>query len=317
MSNNPAQQLDSCRHLNKLLSIVEVFSTPLERRSIAEVLMLAWQNMEQHKIVPRLSVMLRETRSPPLLCEVLKILTLYMAGPRIASLPEEHILHPSKMLFKKAVKSYDVVPQLVHLLSHSEADVRETAIVAIGSYVAFNWECRDDVLNYCYSHPQVNNLQPFINLLAPDQRLSTLQKASFTVSCLCGATHSPKHLPNFKQIIPCLNPLAILLHQVTDEIVLRNICDCFSLILPGIPNPSVCHRLISLLECEDLPEAVRSSLSVLIEIAKYDDTQTRVHTKKIFFPNIFGAKNFFILDIKDVDQWEHHCAAQDSAQVKE
>lgn len=53
-----------------------------------------------------------------------RILTYFIPGPRIASTPEDSLLHPNQMFFKKLVISEGGVPVLIKLLEHPAVEVR-------------------------------------------------------------------------------------------------------------------------------------------------------------------------------------------------
>jgi hypothetical protein len=83
-SQNPFQQLEATKAVCKLLSLVVVFNTPLERRSITTVLVKIFHLMYDGGVMNRIMYFLTLHQQPPLQFEALKVLTLYIPGPRIA-----------------------------------------------------------------------------------------------------------------------------------------------------------------------------------------------------------------------------------------
>lgn len=65
--------------------------------------------------------------------EAARAIALFTPGPRIAATPEDSLLHPRQMFFKKLVISEHAIPALISLLSSPHMDVREQAAFGCGA----------------------------------------------------------------------------------------------------------------------------------------------------------------------------------------
>lgn len=63
-STFPSQQLEALQALSKLLSIVEIFPTPIERRAIAEEVTLIFEYIAQYNLVPLLLKFALQSNEP-------------------------------------------------------------------------------------------------------------------------------------------------------------------------------------------------------------------------------------------------------------
>jgi hypothetical protein len=123
----PAKQLEAVICLSKLLSIVEVFRTPIERRSVADDIVRIFEYVVRGSFVPILVKLADSSPTPQIQWEALRCLTYFAPGPRIASTPENSLLHPSQMFFKKLIIAENALPVLVKLLSSPVQEVKEQA----------------------------------------------------------------------------------------------------------------------------------------------------------------------------------------------
>lgn len=78
----------------------------------------------------------------------MRCLTYVAPGPRIASTPEESLIHPNYMYFKKLILFDNGLVILFQLLHSSVREVREQAVLAFGSLAAHNSEVRDVLLRH-------------------------------------------------------------------------------------------------------------------------------------------------------------------------
>jgi hypothetical protein len=92
------------------------------------------------------------------------------------------------MLFKKILIAEGALPAAFGLLNHPVTEVREQAVVAIGSIAAHNPECRDYIL-------QNNGLPLLLQLVNTSTPVELLRKVSWALSILCGVTHPLNKLP--------------------------------------------------------------------------------------------------------------------------
>jgi len=115
-SDNPYLCLEGMTHFCRLLSIVEVFNTPKQRRALVDEIVSLYEKIGQNRLYLRFISFLLCIDKPTLQYQALRALTYFAAGPRIASTPIESDLHPSKMYFKKLLFSEGLIPVLTKLL---------------------------------------------------------------------------------------------------------------------------------------------------------------------------------------------------------
>ena len=268
-SNNPYQQLEATKAVCQLLSLVVLFKSPLERRSITTVLVKIYHLMYDGGVMNRIMSFLSISSQPPLQFQALKALTLYCPGPRIASTPPTHDLHPDKMFFKRHMKNMNCIPLVYGLLDHSLADIREQAVACLGAFAAQHPAARDYLL-------QNNGLAPIMFFAQPSQPISMLRKVSFVLACMVGYTHPTGFQPDFGLIKPALPPIASLTYS-NDEEVIRNTMAAMALVLPVVPEPNMLQRVLDILswQAESQAQSVTAALKVAEEVIKMDHTQTK------------------------------------------
>eukprot|EP01087_Luapelamoeba_hula_P013814 TRINITY_DN3982_c1_g1_i5.p1 TRINITY_DN3982_c1_g1~~TRINITY_DN3982_c1_g1_i5.p1 ORF type:complete len:859 (+),score=157.44 TRINITY_DN3982_c1_g1_i5:1017-3593(+) len=265
-SDSQHMQIEALTNIAKLLSIVEVFPTPQARRGVAEMIIKIFELVVQTSITPRLVHLLQYTNSAQTQELVLRIFTYLAPGPRIASTPEDSLLHPNQMFFKKLVVSENAVPLLIKLITATAVpEVRLQAVMVIGWIVAHNPEVRDFVLRN-------NVVPPLCTLVHPQAPVELLKTVSWVLSLLCGVTHPRTRLPAWESISPMLPFLGNLLF-VDDSDILDNVCSALALVLPGVPEPSVCKRLVELLGHADT-RVQRGVLQTIIQVMRFDEKQT-------------------------------------------
>lgn len=267
-SDNPLSQLEAMTNVVKLLSIVEVFATPQERRGVAEVIIKIFELFVQTGMTPRIIHILQtsDPQRPQLQELAARILTYFIPGPRIASTPEDSLLHPNQMFFKKLVISEGGVPILIKLLHHPVPEVRQQGVLALGWLAAHNPECRDHLL-----HHRV--VPALLHISGNVTDLEVAKALSWTFSILCGVTHPRSKLPSWEAIAPMLPHLGNFLFS-GDEDVLANVLSALSLVLPGVPEANVCRRLVQLL-ASPAPRVQRGGLQTITYVLRFDDKQTQ------------------------------------------
>jgi hypothetical protein len=94
------EALDVVNCIVQCLSVVEVFPTAADRRTVADDIVQLFELVARLAVVPALVVCLRS--APAIAAAAAHAIRLIAPGPRIASTPESSLLHPSQMFFKKA-----------------------------------------------------------------------------------------------------------------------------------------------------------------------------------------------------------------------
>jgi len=133
--------------LVQLFTIQEVFSTPLERRSVAPEIVALFELSMTSSLVPNVVKFLQPTTPPVILRDAAVILFFIAVGVRIASTPEDSLLHPRHSLFKRNLVYVGAVEALVNVARNATTDaVKESAIRALGAIALDDQACRDYVL---------------------------------------------------------------------------------------------------------------------------------------------------------------------------
>jgi importin subunit alpha-6/7 len=134
------------------------------------------------------------------------------------------------------------IPILVRLLMSPNDDVREQTVWVLGNIAGDSPPCRDLVL-------QAGAMQPLLNQLNQNAKVSMLRKATWTLSNFCRG----KPQRNFELVRPSLPTLSNLVFS-PDEEVLTDACWALSYLSDG-PNEKIqavieaglSHRLVELL----------------------------------------------------------------------
>eukprot|EP00005_Dracoamoeba_jomungandri_P001938 CAMPEP_0174261552 /NCGR_PEP_ID=MMETSP0439-20130205/11494_1 /TAXON_ID=0 /ORGANISM="Stereomyxa ramosa, Strain Chinc5" /LENGTH=1028 /DNA_ID=CAMNT_0015346041 /DNA_START=22 /DNA_END=3108 /DNA_ORIENTATION=- len=268
-------QLEALSEISRLLLIVQIFETPEERRGVAEVIIKIFETILRSSITPRLVHLLQHSENYKIQVLVARILALFSPGPRIASTPEDSLLHPKQQFFKKIVVSEGAVPLLItHTISSPSIEVREACVLALGNLAAHDPSCRDLLL-------ENNIVSALLQNIKTDTPVEMLQEISWVMSLLCGVTHPRDKLPAWDLIKPMFPALGVLLFNSTSAEVLVNLCAAFALVLPGIPQsePQVLVKFIELLSSSDCPRIIRGVLQTISNVVRYDDKQTEILVK--------------------------------------
>lgn len=267
-SDHRFEQMDAVSHLAKLLSIVEVFGTPSERRAVADDIVALFEQLVSAGIVKRLVLLMRDSSQPTLQYHCLRCLFYFAPGPRIASTPRESLLHPDQYFFKRLITSEAALPVLFTMLLNPNNEVREQAVLVLGTLAAHNFEARDYVL-------EQGGMSALLQLVNANAPLDVVRKVSWAISVLCGVTHPTTKLPALEFIQPAFMHLAALL-QFEDEAVLVHVLNALSLVLPGmVVEPNARNRLLSLLVTKPT-RVILADLELLRALAEYDQNQTQL-----------------------------------------
>lgn len=165
----------------------------------------------------------------------------------------------------------NAVPVFVSLLSSSEQDVREQAVWALGNIAGDSPMCRDHVL-------QCGVLEPLLNIIESNRRLSMLRNSTWTLSNMCRGKNPQPDWNSISQVIPVLSKLIYTL----DEDVLVDALWAISYLSDGanekiqaIIDAGIPRRLVELL-MHPSAQVQTPALRSVGNIVTGDDVQTQV-----------------------------------------
>jgi hypothetical protein len=223
----PLEKEEAADIIVRILSIVEVFHSPQERRAVADDVVGVFKMVVDNQLVRPIMLLLSNTTSGSMQYKLLRIVSLILPGPRIASTPLTSSLHPDQYFFKKLFLNEGLLQILASLMTNSMiAEVKTQAVVAMGSLIAHNPEVRDHVL-------QQGGLDCVLAIISSTAPVSLLRPISAVLAIFAGVTHPMDHLPPFDWISPALQSMTSLLF-VNDEQIIINLCPALAIVLPGI-----------------------------------------------------------------------------------
>ncbi|MDP2437176.1 MAG: EF-hand domain-containing protein [archaeon] len=269
--DSPLPYLDATKELADALSIVEEFQSPIERRSVAEVIIKLFQFLVESGIIPRLFYLLRLNNPPPgLQYHSLRALTYISMGPYMAGTPDQSPLHPRNMWFKKMLVTEGIGNLLPKYLFIQGSDpqickIREQAVICTGAFASHNWQCRDYLLSN-------RILDPLLKICNRKSGVELLRHIAATISSLCGVSHHRSNQPSGAQVSPALPVLAAMMKSVHDSVIVQHCCAAMALILPTRADLPTCLRLVELLTVESSTAQI-AALETITAVCSYDERQ--------------------------------------------
>lgn len=129
-SFNYSSKLSATKQVGQLLSIVEVFKSPSEKRKLAADIYKIYEVVIEQGWAPILQEGLW-SGDTELVYESMRAIYYLSPGPRIASTPENSPLHPRNMFFKKLILNPETFNALMNQLTVGAPPNREMAIVCL------------------------------------------------------------------------------------------------------------------------------------------------------------------------------------------
>lgn len=239
-SNDPAVALKCVQGVAHVLSICDVFRSPIERYEIGQVMMDVFRRVKEAGVIPRIVQFLTVDDNPELQYESARVITYYAPGPRIAHTPKDSVLHPDKMMHKTEVIHAHAVSFLVDLLNSPCLEVREQSAVALGKIASYNTEARNFVLDYDAAERMYTQIEPGVPL-------SLLRKLTWSLSILCGQSLPSDADEKYDKVGPALERFGWVIFEVDDEESLLNSICGMGHLLPGIQESSALSRRLCLM----------------------------------------------------------------------
>jgi Ca2+-binding EF-hand superfamily protein len=271
--NSPEEAQRGVIGVGELMSICEVYRTPLERYEIGEFMLTLFRRVEETGIVPRLSKFLRVNDMPRLQYESAQIIAYYAPGPRVAHTPTDSILHPDKMFHKVQVIRSGAVPALIGLLQSNTLEVREASALALGSLSSHHPDVRNLVLKlgaYPALYKQMSDKTP----------AKLLRKLTWCLSILVGRTQAPRtganEQPPFELLQQALPKLAFILFHAQDEEIMLNVCESLYHLLPGVIADDALVKRIVLTSKFPSVAVQRVIVRILLNMVKFQGAPMRV-----------------------------------------
>ena len=208
-------------------------------------------------VVPRFVEFLQRDDRPTLQFEAAWVIIEIAAGT------SDHI---------KTVIEVGAVPIFVHLLTSPNDNVREQAVFALGLIAGDSPPCRDIVL-------QAGAMQPLLQQLHQNSKLSMLRNAAWTLSNFCRGNPQP----NFDMVSPALPHLASLLSNPSTPVdAMVDAAEALSYLSDGgdqrikaFQDVNITNRLVELLS-SDQPNLVAPCVRTLGNFVSDSDGQTQV-----------------------------------------
>ena len=264
--------LQGCRKTVQLLNILSIVTDPQERFEIASYLLRLFDLLINSNLIQRIIALLSSSTDPHIQWEAEKIITFFAPGPRIAHTPEDSLFHPKKLTTKVILINNGTVQKLLELLNSQCIEVKEQAILALGFIARHDKEARDVVV-------MLKGVDCLINAINETKSNSVIQKATWTLSILCGAT-LPKDagLKSEDDVIKILSAVITKIYCVDNPEIIANVVGILKYLLPLVSikedNMNVWEQLVKLLS---FPNYIvkRSALNTIRNIVSINDIQTQ------------------------------------------
>lgn len=244
--------LSGLQNIRDMLGVLSVYQTPNERMKISPYLIKLFEQLINNNVILRALQCLNFDDAKNVQWEALKIMTFFAPGPRIPELPENYPLHQSQKFCKKLIMQAGSVPRILDLCENECIEVRDQALLAIGFIARHDHDLRDYILSIGGLPAMLRILSRGLSMFTTE--LTSLVRAAWVLSILCGATMSREHAkPSFRQQeLVEIAEIIVQLFQVQDEEnLLTNSLIALSFVLPFLAidefNRRFLDRLVQLL----------------------------------------------------------------------
>ncbi len=271
-ATEPGSILEGCRKLVRLLNILSVVNNPQERFEIASHLFRLFDLLINSNVIHRVVALLGASTQPHIQWEATKIVTFFAPGPRVAHTPEDSIFHPTKMVTKALLINNGVIQKLLELIKSPCIEVKEQSVLALGFLARHDKEPRDLIL-------MLGGIEILLGALAETRASTMIQKVTWTISILCGAT-LPRDagLKPGKSVLEILGAIVKLLFESENAEIVGNVAGTLSYLLPLVEinadNMKVWERLVQLLGYPN-HSVKRSTLSAIKNVVSANDIQAQ------------------------------------------